>query len=436
MLMATSGSVIKISYADYPYNIWSLPETMISDGADCPFDAVMSASGDLYVAYTLGTNNDLVMRKLTFSLGGWHAGALRTVYNGADCFFPSILIETLEKLWISFSRLSETLYYVNAKCSEDDGVTWESGPEDSGWPISAAGESACSKIIVFGSFLHVIYALDGTKLALRRKHLSTPTWNSEQEIATGTGFDHDFDVALSQNGRMGIVFDDGQLKFREYDGSGWTGIATIDENGGSFPQVRYFDNNPYLVYLSSAGDNQNRILFSRRISGSFTEPVVLDARKNSLARVLCFHAGSGTYEDLTSAAADAVSGDVLHSQSAALVADVGDALYLGMDDKYNYLKLILSTAGSGGGIDWQYFNGQDWSSFVPSGGACAFDSLDRELLLWDDYASLAGDWQKKSVAGHYHFWIRAVVGSDFNTRPVGTRITAIPGTGAVQILEQ
>ncbi len=436
MLMATSGNVFKITYADFPYNVWAVPETMISDSADYPFDAVMSPSGDIYVAYTLGSSYSLVFRKLTFSLGGWHAGTLRTVYNVTGCFYPSILIESTDKLWISFSRQSNSQFMVNAKSSDDDGVTWMNGPDDFGWSIAGPSDSAYSRIIIFGAFLDAIYTLGGAKLALRRKHLTTPVWNSEQEIASGAGLDDNFDVALSENGRMGIVFDDGQLKFREYDGSGWTGISTIDENEGSFPQIRYFDNNPYVVYLSSVGSNQNKLLYSRRVAGSFSDPAILDARKNTFAKVLCFHAGSGTYEDLTSAAADETAGDVLHSESSSLAANAGDALYLGMDDKFNYLKLILSTAGSGGGVEWQYFNGQDWTGFVPSGGAYSFDSLDKELLLWDDYASIEGDWQKKDVAGHYHFWIRALVSSQFNAGPVGTRLTAIPGTSAVQILEQ
>ncbi len=436
MVMATSANTVEITYADYPYNIWSVPETMISDSADYPFDAVMSSSGDIYIAYTLISGHDLVLRKLTFSLGGWHAGALQTVYNGAECFYPSILIEAPEKLWISFSRKVDTQFCVNVKCSVDDGVTWNGGSEDPGTALSSPGDTAYSRLIIFGMFLHAIYTLGGTKLALRRKHLSTSTWNSEQEVAEGIGFDHEFDVAPSENGRLGIVFDDGQVKFREYDGSGWTGISIIDENGGIFLQIKYFDNNPYLIYLSSLGNNQNMILYSRRLAGSFTAPTALDCRKKILDRVLCYHAGSGTYEDRTLAAADETTGDVLHSQSSSLVAAVGDALYLGMDDKYNYFKLILSTAGSGGTVEWQYFNGQDWTGIVPAGGTCAFDDLNRELLLWNDYASIANDWQKKTVAGHYHFWIRALVSSDFNTPPVGRQLTAIPGTGAVQILEQ
>ena len=436
MLMATSANNIQITYADYPYNVWAVPETMIYDSADYPFDAVMNSTGDIYLAYTLESSHALVLRKLTFSLGGWHAGTLRTIYNVSGCYFPSILIESPEMLWVSYTRQSDSQFIVNAKSSEDDGETWMGGPEDFGWLIGGPYDSAYSRIIIFGAFLDAVYTVDGSKLALRRKHLTTPVWNTEQEVASGAGFDSDFDVALSENGRMGIVFDDGQLKFREYDGSGWTGISTVDENGGSFPQIRYFDNNPYVVYMSAVGDNQNKMLYSRRVAGSFTDPVILDARKNAFAKVLCFHAGSGTYEDLTSAAADETAGDVLHSESSSLAANIGDAVYLGMDDKFNYLKLILSTAGSGGGIEWQYFNGQDWTGFVPYGGTYSFDSLDKELLLWRDYASIVGDWQKKDVAGHYHFWIRALVSSQFNAGPVGTRLTAIPGTCAVQILEQ
>ena len=137
MLMATSANNIQITYADYPYNVWAVPETMIYDSADYPFDAVMNSTGDIYLAYTLESSHALVLRKLTFSLGGWHAGTLRTIYNVSGCYFPSILIESPEKLWVSYTRQSDSQFIVNAKSSEDDGETWMGGPEDFGWLMTA-----------------------------------------------------------------------------------------------------------------------------------------------------------------------------------------------------------------------------------------------------------------------------------------------------------
>lgn len=436
ILMQTSGNEIYITYSDYPYTIWSTPERMISDCADYPFDAVMTPSHDIYIVYTLETSFDLVTRKLTFSVGNWHDGNLNTIYNDSAGFFPSILHEEPSRFWVSYSRQSGSQFYVCAAYSDDDCVTWGAGPLDPGFTLTGLGDSAFSKTIIFGSFLHVIYTHDGSKIAFRRKHLGSQTWNSEQEVSSGSGFDDHFDAAVAENGRLGIVFDDGQVRFRDFDGSGWSGIATIDANGGTSPQLKYFDNIPYVIYLSNYGTNQNKLVYSRRVADNFSSPILLDQQKSVFDKVYCYNSVSGTYEDLTSGASDDTSGDILHSVSSSLLKNSGDVLYCGMENKFNYLKIVQSTAGSGGGIDWQYFNGQDWSSFTPSGGGYNFDSLDKELLLWDDYGDIAGDWQKKDVSGSYYYWIRAVVSSEFSVGSVGSQITAIPNTSAILIMEQ
>ena len=73
LLLQSSASIIKLTYADYPYSTWSTPTTVINDADDFPFDALMDNDGNIFLAYTLVTSNDLVMRKLNFSAGNWRA---------------------------------------------------------------------------------------------------------------------------------------------------------------------------------------------------------------------------------------------------------------------------------------------------------------------------------------------------------------------------
>ena len=434
ILMQTSSSEIKKTWADYPYTDWSTPEVIINDCADYTFDAVMQSSGDVIIAYTLGANDDLVARKLTFASGDWSAGSLNTVYNGDDNYFPSLVRENTGKLWISWSRLSGGLYTINAK-SSDDGITWGSGAGDAGTTLTSGAAQAFSKCIIMGSYLYCLYVLGETKLSYRRKYQDSSSWDSELDIAVGSGFDHNFNAAISDDNRFGVVYNSSGIRYREFNGDVWSGIETVDADGGTFPQIKYFANNPYLTYLSEYGSSQNKIYYSRRLSGSFSTPALLDPRRAELDSVVCYENSSGTYEDLSTASSNNSTGDVFHTGSSAMLSTIDDVVYFGHNCRFNYLKIILSSAGAAGAVLWQYYNGADWVSFTPSGGAFNFDSLDTELLLWNDYGTIPGDWQACSVNGSNCYWIRAIVSSAFSSGPVGTQITAISDAEAVVLME-
>jgi hypothetical protein len=99
------------------------------------------------------------------------------------------------------------------------------------------------------------------------------------------------------------------------------------------------------------------------------------------------------------------------------------------------LKIILSAVGAGGTVSWQYFNGKDWIGFIPSGGNYHFTAADKELLLWNDYTSLPGDWHKSNLNSVEKFWLKVTVTSPFSTGPVGTQITCIPNLSGIILME-
>nr|MBN2276856.1 hypothetical protein [candidate division Zixibacteria bacterium] len=435
VLLHTAPNEIYLSWADYPYTAWSQPATVCGDNADSPFDAVMDPDGHIYLVYTLETNKTLVVRKLTFTGGLWLAGAANTVYNADENHYPSITIQPSGRLWVAWSRQASGSCYINAKSSDDQGETWGTGPDSYGYAISAELSSGYSQIIVFGSYVYLFFTQDDLKLSYCRKHINVSTWEDEADVATGTGFDENFRAAVSDDNRLGIVFDDTWLKFREFDGDKWGGIITVDDDGGVFPRLQYRDNQPFIIYLAVSGSNQNKILFSRRQGTTFSDPAPLDPARSEFEKVLCYNATSASYADLTSAAADSTPGDILHPDSQAILKNSGDVLYLGMSARFNYLKIILSSVGSGGEIGWQYYNGREWYGFVPSGGACHFNDLDRELLLWDDSLNIPADWQKYTVQGNNLFWVRAVVQSDFDPGPVGSQLTTVTNTESLILME-
>ncbi|HSH00043.1 MAG TPA: hypothetical protein VLB27_08335, partial [candidate division Zixibacteria bacterium] len=160
-------------------------------------------------------------------------------------------------------------------------------------------------------------------------------------------------------------------------------------------------------------------------------PVDLNPSRQQFTAVLLYDQTSGTYEDVTAACASSAVGDVFHSSSGALISRVADALYLGMDSPFHYSRVALSTAGVGGAVDWQYWDGASWVSVSPDNGAYHLTAGLHELLLWPDLQSTPADWQKTAVNGDSRYWVRVRVSGDFITAPVGSQLTALPDTGAV-----
>ncbi len=436
LLLQSSSAVIKLTYADYPYKSWSTPTTVINDIGDYPFDALMDENGNIYLAYTLGSNNDLVMRKLTFSDGTWLVGSLVTIYNADDNYFPSLCLESTNRLWVGWSRLSGGQYYINAKYSDDWGVNWAGGAASSGDTLSSGANAAFAKLVSMADYIYAVYTDGGTKIYYRRKQFYVALWDSESEIFTGSNLDENFDVTPSEDNRIGVVWDDGEIKFKEFDGSNWSGVTVIDTNGGESPQVKYIENVPYLVYILASGSGQNNVVYSCRNGNSFSTPAILDQSKTELTKTFCYDLSTASFEDLSSAASDSTASDIYHSDSSAIFKDSGDALYLGLEEKFHYLKVILGTAGVGGNVNWQYFDGNEWISFVPSGGIWHFSDSDKGLLLWDDILSVPNGWQKNSVNGNEMFWIKVTVTTTFTTGPVGTQISTVPDIKAIVLMER
>jgi hypothetical protein len=97
-----------------------------------------------------------------------------------------------------------------------------------------------------------------------------------------------------------------------------------------------------------------------------------------------------------------------------------------MGAKFNQARIILSTAGIGGQISWQYWNGESWTDLAPQSGSYHLDSEQKTVMLWQDLNSVPADWQMCPVNAVSQFWIRSLVITPFATAPVGSQITAVP----------
>jgi len=436
-IMPTAAGDIKYSWADRPYVTWSTPTTIASDAADKPCDSLIDNSGNIHVVYSETATKYLVTKKLSFSGGSWTVGSKVTVYNGAEAYNPSAAIEEGGTLWVSWSLLNLGSYYLHVKSSTDGGATWGSGPSDDGDEISDAASSLFSKVVIGTSDVFVIYSRVGSTLSVRSRPISGGSWTSEADLASSAGdFDEHFDAAVADNGLLAVVYDQAALKYREYDGAVWGPVVDLDSNEADSPQLTFKANVPVVVYLSQYASGQERLMYTSRETGSFSTPLPLDDGADTFDEVLVYDTASSSYNDLTAAAASATTADVYHSSSSTLLKEQGDAVYLGMDRRFRYLRILLSTVGVGGTLTYSYWNGAAWIAFTPAGGLCHLDASDHELLLWNDYNATPDDWQKEALESDERYWVKIQVTTAFTTGPVGSQITSISDLGAVSVRRQ
>ncbi len=423
-LLQTEDNQIQFAFADKPHLSWSSLAEVTSESADFGFDAVMDANGNVFVAYCERSTNFLAVRKLTFGGVSWSVGDAAYIYNGGVAIAPSITIDTNGRLLVSWSRLASGYFDIQVKTSTDSGQTWGTGPTDIGDTLRTGLSAAASKIAVGPTGVHVVYSGTGSDLFIRSQPLSGGSWSDEFTIASGSGLDDHFDVAVSSDGLLGVVFDAQQLRYREYDGSNWGSVSILDESEGLYPQLKFEKNIPVVIYLSEEGDNQSVIKCSHRTTGTFSAAEILDTTTGDLADVLAYDTISSSYSDLTGAASSGTPSDVYHPLTGSLLKNAGDAVYLGMNVRFRSVNVVLSSVGIGGTVTCSYFDGTTWKAFTPAGGSFNFDTSNKSLLLWADLNSIPGDWQKCSVDGSRRFWVKAEVVSGFSAGPIGSQITA------------
>ncbi|MCJ7457471.1 MAG: hypothetical protein MUP17_00560 [candidate division Zixibacteria bacterium] len=425
-----NSTTLVYRWADPPYISWSEPVNIITNSADFPASGFMDSSGNVYLTYTLQTSLTLAMVKLSFVNGAWSIGTVRNVCTVGNNYYPSILKDSINRLWVSWSYYDPvtTRYSVHVKSSTDDGITWGTGEADPGEALTSGSTGCFSQLIFQPSYLRCFYSDGGDILAYRSFELYSAVWSSAVSVYSGSNIQDDFQVSVSPDNKVGIVFPgNSALLYREFDGLSWSGVMTVDTAVPVSPAIKFSGNVPYVLYGKNIGNNQNQIFYSYKSGSNFVTPIPFLGGAKILDKVFCYdHSATNKYTDRTSEAQNATSADIFHPTSSSLIRDIEDALYLGMNDKFNQARIILSTAGIGGQVVWEYWDGSEWKSFTPYSGAYHLDSLSKLVILWQDLSSVPSDWQMCGVNNSTFFWVRIRVTTGYATAPVGTQITAVP----------
>jgi hypothetical protein len=430
LIYPLDASTIVYKWADPPYINWSSSVTIVANSADFPCSGFMDSTGNLYLAYTVQTSLALAMVKLSFTNGSWLIGAVRNVCTVGSNYYPSILKDPINRLWVSWSYYDSVTdrYSVHIKSSTDDGITWGTGETDPGEALTSGCASCYSQLIFQSPYIRCFYSDDGNALSYRSFELYGGVWSSAVLVYSGSDIQDDFQVSLSTDNKLGVVFPGvASILYREYDGVSWSGAITVDTTLPISPAIKFSGNTPYVFFGNNIGANQNQLFYSYKSGTSFITPAPLINGSMVLDKIFCYdHSATNKYYDRTSEARDTTPADTYHPTSNSLIRDIDDALYLGMEEKFNQVRIILSQAGIGGQVIWEYWNGSEWKGFIPYSGADHLDSANKLVILWQDLSSVPSEWQQCGVNNSTGFWIRARVTTTYTTAPIGTQITAVP----------
>lgn len=424
-LFMSAPNTIALCWSDSPYTSWSTPVAVVTDAADLPFDSVIDPSGHLIIAYTDQSTSRLVTCRLTIGANGWTPGSKVTVYDAQAGMYPNIITTLDGTLWLAWRVMITPSSWIHVKSSTNGGATWGTGPTDSGTQLSLADTFVWTRLLLDSENIHAFLAYGNSRFAMRSCAITGGAWTSESTLYTSSGVASDFDVAVTDSGGLAFVICDPLPRYREFDGFTWGPVATLNSGPASSPQLFFRDTGPIILFLSGIGPNQLAAVYTARVAGEFLALAFVDRRSRPFDRVLLYHAGSASYHDVTVAAADSYTGDLLHPQSGATLAGLGDRIYVGLEESFRFLSILLSAAGAGGTVSYSYWDGFGWKSFTPLSLGSNLSALTNQMALWTDYDSIPRDWQKTTVNAHRLFWVRIECTSTFGTAPNGYQITAV-----------
>lgn len=431
---------------------WNCNGQLISDTANLFYaSAVADALDNIYVVYAVNTtganaNYNLYYRKLTKGSGAtWTLEAQQTVQSGSASIgysYPTIAHDGSSRLWIATRKYNNPNYTVETYYS--NGLT--TAPT---WTASATLDTAGNigtyhypNIVTFGSKIGVIYNDQSallTKWRWRSDSDAVGTWNTAATVISGNISTPTFSAIGDSHGNIYMAQNLAtSVYFTYYNGSAWSTPATVSSTTSSnlFTSVATDETSVWVAYADTNGVssslNANRKLVYKQGVSPFatanfdTNPTVMPSYEDTFDKVWVYNSADsgGTYQDVTTAASDTTTSDVIHSVSGKLVSVAGDAIYLGKSTPFDSVSPLLSAAGVGGVLTWEYWNGSGWFTInkmlTTSGPNFTGNG-------WLNFVP-KDNWAKTTINGEStsYYYIRGRVTTSFtNPIPVGTQIVGM-----------
>ncbi len=403
--------------------------------------AAVDSADNVYVVYSAALNGsnseyDVFYRKLTKDVGStWTVGNEQTAIDASSSSaytVATIEIEDTDRLWIAARYYDNNNYQVSTYYSNDqsDAPTWTVSRATLNTP-SASTADHYSTIVRFNGRVGVIYNAATNDQRWRFRSDSDPLtdWVAESIISTDNVSAPSF-TAVS-DGSDNVYYASNaaaSIYFSYWNGSVWTATTTVAATAttDSYVGLSTDGNNVWIVFgetsnLSTGLPGSRKIVYRKGVApftvGNFsTASIPLVSSHGTFDKYWRYV--SSVYTNDTTDAANTTSAD---TQTAT---NVNDSLYFGKSEQFDAVVWDVSTAGIGGQLYWEYWNGSTWIQLT------SINSVTAPALTADGYISFTppSDWATTAVnsEGTSYYYVRARVLRAFTTTPIGVQFTTIP----------
>lgn len=409
-------------------------------------DAIKDASDNIYIATSLpnpgaANNNDVNFIKLTKGTGStWTLGSAHIVFDGNTTVghaYGSIALDSANRLWIATRYFDGTNYQIALKTADTLTPT-----SSSDWTLSSAtfvtpttnNNFNIPKFLHFGSNLALFYNNEGNggQISWRTRADSdaVDSWSSEAELTNlNISSNSAFSVAVDANDLLHLLYNEtsGAVQYRNFNGTDWSTpvqLGTSITNGSTLLKI-VADGSQVVAVYGDASNLDANLAGSKRLAyrigqspfgeTDFSAAETLAAAQEPFDQV--WKSVSSVFSDQTAVANSSTAADFTFPTAT------NDALYFGKTEEFDTLSWVLSTAGVGGTITWQYWNGSSWANLsVAASSNPNFTSTTGWLSF-----TAPNDWATTSLNSEStaYYYVRALLSGGFSGAAVATQLVPI-----------
>lgn len=406
--------------------------------------ATIDEDDNIYVTYApdiAGSNafNSLYYRKLTKTgETSWTLGPERLVAAGSPTSaynIPTIEQDSSDRLWIAARYFDNNNYQVSVFYSDDDSdnPTWTLSQQALNTPANSSGYHIPA-IVKFDGKIGVIYNSQvPANIRWRYRADTDPLtdWVSEAQVSTVNIGAATFSASADATGNVYVAMNSGaNVWFTYFNGSVWSANANVSNTACSscFTSVSMVGTTAYVYYgdttlMHASLPGNRRIVYKKGVAPYSAADFDVSATPlipwhGQLSKVWLFTAAGSSFTDLTTPASNNTLADTTMPTLS------GDMLYLGSTQRYDSLSWLNSTAGVGGIIAWEYWNGSSWRGMTGHLSRLNPSFINSGYLLFMP----PSDWATTSIngEGESYYYLRGRVVATFSQAPVLSQLVAIP----------
>ncbi len=420
--------------------------------------ATVDGNDNIYVVYSVvteGSNlaNSTYYRKMTKQGGAnWSLGNAQIALDASSGLigysYSVVEVEGTSRLWLATRYFDGSNYQVSVYYSNNlsTSPTWTLSQTSLDTPNGATTKHFPA-LVRFGTKVGVIYSVGyatttQTRWRWRNDADELTAWSGEATVGTDQVTAAYYSAVGDSSGRVYYASNNSSVTYFSYwNGTAWSATTTVNTTASTVSGLVSLVTDGYNVWVIF-GDSLGFTGFTggqqgyHRLAYKKGIPPYTASEFDVVATPLISYHGifdkywsyvSGGYLDDTTDAGSIGGSDL------QMVSAVNDIAYFGKLQKFDTVNWQTPTAGVGGVVVWEYWNGSAWA------GISSIQSQSNgNFVSARGYVSFTPptNWATTPVndEGTPYYYVRARVVTAYSTPPVGTQADNMPRSYASSFL--